>query len=143
MPRENRKRGKKHKKKAEESADLNQESAPYVEEREAAEAGPSWIVSARDSTTVDLNAPFGYVDSEIKAYFRTVDVQIREWQETKPEAVEDADVAPNEGMRSLGMRTEFLTIARCRSPPVLCSRIERDVGEGETTGYRPRLLDNT
>ncbi|KAI0662958.1 ARM repeat-containing protein [Cubamyces menziesii] len=99
MPRENRKRGKKHKKKAEESADLNQESAPYVEEREAAEAGPSWIVSARDSTTVDLNAPFGYVDSEIKAYFRTVDVQIREWQETKPEAVEDADVDPNEDRR--------------------------------------------
>ncbi|KAI0334862.1 ARM repeat-containing protein [Cubamyces sp. BRFM 1775] len=99
MPRENRKRGKKHKKKTEEVADVSQDPAPYIEEQEAVEAGPSWIVSARDSTTVDQNAPFGYVDSEIKAYFRTVDVQIREWQETKPEVAEDADVDPNEDRR--------------------------------------------
>lgn len=98
MPRENRKRGKKHKKKTEEVAGVSQEPAPYVEDQDTAEAGPSWIVSGRDSTTVDQNAPFGYVDSEIKAYFRTVDVQIREWQETKPEVVEDADVDPNEGV---------------------------------------------
>ncbi|KAH9894177.1 ARM repeat-containing protein [Cubamyces lactineus] len=99
MPRENRKRGKKHKKKTEEVAGVSQEPAPYVEDQDTAEAGPSWIVSGRDSTTVDQNAPFGYVDSEIKAYFRTVDVQIREWQETKPEVVEDADVDPNEDRR--------------------------------------------
>ncbi|KAL1937556.1 hypothetical protein VTO73DRAFT_13051 [Trametes versicolor] len=96
MPRENRKRGKKHKKTAEEVADVAQGAAPYIEEQEA---GPSWIVHAREEPTIDPNAPFGYVDAEVKAYFRTVDVQIREWQETRPEVEEDADIDPNEDRR--------------------------------------------
>ncbi|CDO74124.1 hypothetical protein BN946_scf185043.g174 [Trametes cinnabarina] len=99
MPRENRKRGKKHKKKAEEVADVHQDDTQYHEEHEVNEAGPSWIVPARDLSAVDHNAPFGYVDAEVKAYFRTVDLQIREWQETRPEAEGDADVDPNEDRR--------------------------------------------
>ncbi|KAJ3012136.1 hypothetical protein NUW54_g1959 [Trametes sanguinea] len=99
MPRENRKRGKKHKKKAEEVAEVHQDEAQYPEEQEVNEAGPSWIVPARDTSAIDQNAPFGYVDAEVKAYFRTVDVQIREWQETRPEVEEDADVDPNEDRR--------------------------------------------
>ena len=102
MPRENRKRGKKHKKAKEEEPEPQQDS--YAQEVEAFEdqdgtAGPSWIVPARDASAVDLNAPFGYVDAEVKAYFRTVDVQIRDWQESKPEvdAEADEDVDPNEG----------------------------------------------
>ncbi|KAJ3011851.1 hypothetical protein NUW54_g2047 [Trametes sanguinea] len=99
MPRENRKRGKKHKKKAEEVAEVHQDEAQYPKEQEVNEAGPSWIVPARDTSAIDQNAPFGYVDAEVKAYFRTVDVQIREWQETRPEVEEDADVDPNEDRR--------------------------------------------
>ncbi|KAI0676770.1 ARM repeat-containing protein [Trametes maxima] len=100
MPRENRKRGKKHKKKAEDVTDANKDDVTHPEEeQEVNEAGPSWIIPARDDAAVDLNAPFGYVDAEVKAYFRTVDVQIREWQETRPEVDEDADVDPNEDRR--------------------------------------------
>ena len=97
MPRENRKRGKKHKKKADEDTYVQPEEHPLQHEEEQAEAaGPSWIVPAREDPGVDLNAPFGYVDAEVKAYFRTVDVQIREWQETKPEVETDEDVDPND-----------------------------------------------
>ena len=102
MPRENRKRGKKHKKKAEDDGGAPQPQEPepqYEEETEAIETGPSWIVSARQNA-VDLNAPFGFVDAEVKAYFRTVDVQIREWQETRPETEGDEDMDPNEGETS-------------------------------------------
>ncbi|RDX53030.1 ARM repeat-containing protein [Lentinus brumalis] len=100
MPRENRKRGKKHKKKVEDEAPVRQEEQPQQEEDQANAAGPSWIVPAREDSGVDLlNAPFGYVDAEVKAYFRTVDVQIREWQETKPEVEADEDVDPNEDRR--------------------------------------------
>ena len=95
MPRENRKRGKKHKKQVEEVVNDAQDIAQGLEETK--EAGPSWIVPAREDPGADPNAPFGYVDAEVKAYFRTVDVQIREWQETRPEVEEDADVDPNEG----------------------------------------------
>ncbi|KAI0751271.1 ARM repeat-containing protein [Daedaleopsis nitida] len=98
MPRENRKRGKKHKKKAEEDVNTHHEEYPSQHEDQAAEAGPSWIVSASDPA-IDQNAPFGFVDAEVKAYFRTVDVQIREWQETKPEVDVDEDVDPNEDRR--------------------------------------------
>ncbi|KAI0829359.1 ARM repeat-containing protein [Trametes gibbosa] len=97
MPRENRKRGKKHKKQVEEVANDAQDIAQGLEETK--EAGPSWIVPAREDPGADPNAPFGYVDAEVKAYFRTVDVQIREWQETRPEVEEDADVDPNEDRR--------------------------------------------
>ncbi|KAI0721971.1 armadillo-type protein [Cerioporus squamosus] len=100
MPRENRKRGKKHKKKAEDEPPVQQEEyVPQHEEDQADAAGPSWIVPAREDSGVDQNAPFGYVDAEVKAYFRTVDVQIREWQETRPEVEADEDVDPNEDRR--------------------------------------------
>ncbi|KAI0643707.1 ARM repeat-containing protein [Trametes meyenii] len=99
MPRENRKRGKKHKKSAEDVTDFNKDVLHPEQEQELNEAGPSWIIPARNDAAVDLNAPFGYVDAEVKAYFRTVDVQIREWQETRPEVDGDADVDPNEDRR--------------------------------------------
>lgn len=95
MPRENRKRGKKNKKSqnAEEYP-----SAPVVKDNfDQNEAGPSWIVSApRDSQPND-EAPFGYVDAEVKAYFRTVDLQIRDWQENEHAPEEELDTDPNEG----------------------------------------------
>ena len=96
MPRENRKRGKKHKKKAEEDTYVPRE--PTAPEEQEPEAGPSWIVQAPDASGPDPNAPFGYVDAEVKAYFRTVDVQLREWQEEGHAFAESEDADPNEGM---------------------------------------------
>ena len=96
MPRENRKRGKKHKKTQEEP----QQAAPEPEYHPEPEAGPSWIVSGPQTEQYNDEAPFGYVDSEVKAYFRTVDVQLREWQEEGySPAVVDGDIDPNEGMK--------------------------------------------
>ena len=51
---------------------------------------------------VDPGAPYGYVDADIKAYFRTVDVQIRDWQENRDDdAGEAGDTDPNDRMFSL------------------------------------------
>ncbi|KAI0079728.1 ARM repeat-containing protein [Panus rudis PR-1116 ss-1] len=97
MPRENRKRGKKHKKKP------NGEPAVLevdIQQSQEQEAGPSWITRATHSQDVNSEAPFGYVDAEVKAYFRTVDIQIRDWQESeKPAADQTEDVDPNEDRR--------------------------------------------
>ncbi len=104
MPRENRKRGKKHKKPAEDFP-----PAPVHQEEELPETreGPSWIVSGPSTSEVNEEAPFGYVDSEVKAYFRTVDVQIREWQEEGHQVATEPDTDPNEGEFS------FLSIIYC------------------------------
>ena len=82
MPRENRKRGKKHKKPAPEQ----EEGIPTQPKREnpepeQPEAGPSWIVQQPHAVDTDAEAPFGYLDQDVKAYFRTVDVQMRQWQD--------------------------------------------------------------
>ncbi|KAL4082064.1 armadillo-type protein [Scleroderma yunnanense] len=97
MPKELRKRGKKHKK-------SQQEGQPPanvpVNEYEKSSERPSWIISASKTEDVDPEAPFGYVDPDIKAYFRTVDDQIRAWQEEEhvPDE-ENVDLDPNEAKR--------------------------------------------
>lgn len=102
MPRENRKRGKKHKKRTDEEVNPEHHDAQlpdqHTEDYEEPQAGPSWIVPASSKVEVNPEAPFGYVDAEVKAYFRTVDLQIRDWQE-QGTAAEDADedIDPNEG----------------------------------------------
>ncbi|TFK28643.1 ARM repeat-containing protein [Coprinopsis marcescibilis] len=103
MPRENRKRGKKHKKtKKEDLYDQKVSQEPQVVEPERAENGePSWIrPAAREQDEINPEAPFGYVDADVKAYFRTVDVQIRDWQDNAvvPEE-ENEDTDPNEERR--------------------------------------------
>ncbi|KDR74394.1 hypothetical protein GALMADRAFT_250311 [Galerina marginata CBS 339.88] len=100
MPRENRKRGKKHKKlqeapQEEQSRFKDPEPQPEVHEQ------PSWIVPAANRVE-ELNpeAPFGFVEVDVKAYFRTVDVQIQDWQESQDENTGvDGDVDPNEQRR--------------------------------------------
>lgn len=90
MPRENRKRGKRHKNQAEEKPE-----APHPPQEIAKE--PSWIVSSSKAVDArDPEAPFGEVEADVKAYFRTVDLQIRDWQENQEETVEEDDVQPNE-----------------------------------------------
>ena len=89
MPRENRKRGKRNKKQSKETAE-----GPHPPQEIAEE--PSWIVSSSKVATHNPEAPFGEVEVDVKAYFRTVDLQIRDWQENQDEIVEEDDVQPNE-----------------------------------------------
>ena len=101
MPREHRKRGKKHKKAPEEQYLIKEEYVqPEPEEpaQEESSGGPSWIVPAQKTQEeVNAEAPFGFVDADVKAYFRTVDVQIRDWQENEEENTGTGlDVDPNE-----------------------------------------------
>ncbi|KAI9449746.1 hypothetical protein F5148DRAFT_627584 [Russula earlei] len=91
MPKEIRKRGRRHKKRATPVLGQGlQDKAPFTK--------PSWILSSTDSNSKAHNpeAPFGYVDPELKAYFRTVDDQLKEWQQNlgEPGAEEDVDSAP-------------------------------------------------
>ena len=94
MPREHRKRGKKHRKQANEEQGISVPAEPEVIDE------PPWIRRV-PGEPIDVNgdAPFGYIDADVKAYFRTVDVQIRKWQESDCEnarAEEDED--PSEGV---------------------------------------------
>lgn len=109
MPRENRKRGKKHKKKPEEQYGTQQDQSEPLPEPQA---GPSWIVPASNSsiTAPTQEAPFGYVDAEIKAYFRTVDTQIRDWQE---EGVQRADAGEEGQDPNEGKANSFLVPVHC------------------------------
>jgi nucleolar protein 9 len=94
MPKENRKRGKKRKRTETTVADGHKDQ-PSEENLPQ----PSWIHSAEPTHGHNPEAPYGYVDNDVKAYFRTVDVQIRDWQEDKNvEEVSDGDKDPNEGI---------------------------------------------
>ena len=98
MPRENRKRGKKHKKNIVEE----KEYKPCPPQTEIAQQ-PSWIVAS--SKAVDAEAPFGELESDVKAYFRTVDLQIRNWQGNQGEKPEEDDFQPNESAYDLDSGT--------------------------------------
>lgn len=105
MPRENRKRGKKHKNQPRDEAKPTHE-ADHHEEEVKQTRGPSWIVERNkygdDGTEQgrSTDAPFGYVDPDLKAYFKTVDNKLREWQEIDGAERYDDDgenADPNEG----------------------------------------------
>ncbi|KAG8721994.1 Nucleolar protein 9 [Ceratobasidium sp. 394] len=74
MPRENRKRGKKKKGNNEQPGQAVQDAQPEVDPEQAQ---PTWM---QTNDEPNLDAPFGYVDPDVKAYFRTVDSKIQEWQ---------------------------------------------------------------
>ena len=89
MPRENRKRGKKHKK-----TEVHVPVQKEVEHEEA-DAGPSWIVSApANEDDPPTDAPFGYIEPDLKAYFKNVDIQMQDWQQDYAVQL-DADTDPN------------------------------------------------
>jgi nucleolar protein 9 len=97
MPNENRKRGKKHKKTQEHSQPSR--DTDQIPQNAEHQHRPSWIVPTQESEESHPEAPFGYVDPDIKAYFRTVDDQIRTWQQERPyEEDQAADLDPNEGL---------------------------------------------
>ena len=95
MPKELRKRGKRHKKSATEYQTPSQERE--LPPDDGPSGGPSWIVPRANSNQFNPEAPFGYVDPELKAYFRTVDDQLKEWQQNHWDGAEgDEDMDPNE-----------------------------------------------
>lgn len=102
MPKEFRKRGKKNKKKPEEHLNPDRNSNSVPNPPDIIRVEPTWIIPTVDTfQPEDANpeAPFGYVDVDVKAYFRTVDVQIRDWQETTAGGQErEQDIDPNEGV---------------------------------------------
>ncbi|KAJ7162618.1 armadillo-type protein [Mycena crocata] len=104
MPKEHRKRGKKKKTEPEWQPPVQKNHVPESERVPQFEesVAPSWIVPGTTHLEDDVNpeAPFGYVDVDVKAYFRTVDVQIRDWQDTAAElAANDEESDPNEERR--------------------------------------------
>lgn len=83
MPREIRKRGKK-KSKAKEEQQEHVLVPATLEPGPQQEAGPSWMRNPSTESSKgaeELEAPFGYLDADVKAYFRTVDLRLREWQD--------------------------------------------------------------
>ncbi|KAG8762568.1 Nucleolar protein 9 [Ceratobasidium sp. 423] len=87
MPREHRKRGKKKKgnKEAVEH-EVEQQNEEYHEE-----SNPQWMET---NDEMNLEAPFGYVDPDVKGYFRTVDARIQDWQ-SQEYGRDDADEEGN------------------------------------------------
>jgi len=104
MPREHRKRGqrKKKQKDGEELQEIQETPNARTEVQSTAQTQPSWIEDAQEASVVPENnfeAPWGYVNPDVKAYFRTVEEQMLEWLSTgklqRDEAQMDKD--PNEG----------------------------------------------
>lgn len=94
MPKELRKRGKRHKKSATHQTPSREQE---LSQGEGPATGPSWIVPRAVPKQLNPEAPFGYVDPELKAYFRTVDDQLKEWQQSWDDTAEgEEDVDPNE-----------------------------------------------
>ncbi|CAE6532593.1 unnamed protein product [Rhizoctonia solani] len=73
MPREHRKRGKKKK----ENKEVVKHELGQQDEEIHEEPNTQWMET---NDEINLEAPFGYVDPDLKGYFRTVDVRIQDWQ---------------------------------------------------------------
>ncbi len=108
MPRENRKRGKKHKKEKteDEYVEARDHEQPYAQEIGENQPGPSWIRqrnNAEEDPEVNPEAPFGFVNPDVKAYFKTVDEKLREWQEVRDDGYGDEEDGEdvNEGAREI------------------------------------------
>lgn len=95
MPREQRKRGKKHKGK-----DV---SADTIEKYDQNDYAPREQLTTYDEQDDNFNtdAPFGIVDPDVKGYFRTVNDQLKEWQDEGIDTDIDVDLDPNERKHSL------------------------------------------
>lgn len=116
MPRGLRKRGRRHKNTEEDDYSHEQtqdgrEDGFKLNLNEADTSQPSWIISSTSQSdailTSNPEAPFGFVDTEVKAYFRTVDVQIQDWQSSQVESEEmggNTDIDPNEGAFNLSLK---------------------------------------
>lgn len=84
MPREHRKRGKRKRKDISDALEHDGivENLPNVAQgNQMEEDRPSWIETAPVEQNIAPEAPFGFCDPDLKGYFRTVNDQLREWQE--------------------------------------------------------------
>lgn len=132
MPKELRKRGKRHKR-------SSAENQTHVQEREVLDEGPSngpsWIVPRADSSSKQFNpeAPFGYVDPELKAYFRTIDDQLKEWQQNRDYVEGEEDVDRNESASYsflCALLLVGLNLAAHRQEDVFDGRSARNIWQG-------------
>jgi len=148
MPKEIRKRGKKHKKsQKEDEYDLHRPEAPAAvpvpQEEDHQAEGPSWIISGKKVEDVNPEAPFGYVELDVKAYFRTVDVQIREWQDAReeehqPDPEDDSD--PNERMSNFLVNRISSKTNLCRKETILRLCYDRNARQGKAACNRRRVF---
>lgn len=142
MPRENRKRGKKHKKNEEQ-----EQPHAAIDLAQVSQNDPSWIKPPlRDMDDPESEAPFGLLDADVKAYFRTVDIQIRDWQEDQEATWED-NVDPNESAYfcpAMKINRNLCNILKSyRKTIVFYGRIERNAGKGKAASYRCRMFYHT
>lgn len=86
MPREQRKRGKKHKAKNDD----------VIEDTTQVASSSAIPVNDNQLDGLHSDTPFGHVDPDVKAYFKTVDDQLKEWQNEGVDAEVDIDLDPNE-----------------------------------------------
>jgi len=102
MPREHRKRGQRKNKRKEGEGFQEIQETPNVRTQGIAQTQPSWIEDPAKAPGVPENnfeAPWGNVDPDVKAYFRTVEEQMLEWQSSgklQPDETQ-IDKDPNEG----------------------------------------------
>lgn len=88
-------------------------------------AGPSMTRSVVARTRIDNNevdpaAPFGFVDPDIKAYFRSVDERLREWEGLGLVSSEDAE-SELEGLHSLECACQGSVL----TPPLIICNADR------------------
>src|SRR6266702_3173596 len=86
MPKDLRKRGKRHKK-SEATAQPPTKESELIDE--GSSSGPSWIVSHAPNSNqdqVNYDAPFGYIYTETQHYAMTVENQLRERQQNWSDA---------------------------------------------------------
>ncbi|KIJ32368.1 hypothetical protein M422DRAFT_265865 [Sphaerobolus stellatus SS14] len=99
MPRENRKRGKKNKKQEKEEVTTYAVEEPQYEEQVPYNQWEQQNEDELEAQAQVEEAPFGIVDPDVKAYFRTVNDQLKEWQDEGVDTEVDAEVDANEERR--------------------------------------------
>jgi nucleolar protein 9 len=139
MPKVHRKRGKRHKNN-EPEINVEDEIEETTQNLPAAENDlPSWIEPALPQQYLNPEAPFGFCDPDVKAYFRTVDTQLREWQELGVEKDVNEGEDPNAGKICFLYPILRFVIISCRETDVFCCSTWRNAGKGTPACNRSRL----
>jgi hypothetical protein len=139
MPKVHRKRGKRHKNNDLET-NVEDEIEETTENLPAADNDlPSWIEPALPQQDLNPEAPFGFCDPDVKAYFRTVDTQLREWQELGVEKDVSESEDPNAGEIHFLYTMSLFVLISCRETDVFRSGTWRNAGEGTPARNRSRL----
>jgi len=148
MPREHRKRGQRKKKReeGEEPKEIQDTPDARTDVQLTTQAQPLWIEDAPEAPVAPENnfeAPWGYVDPDVKAYFRTVEEQMLEWQSTGKLQGDEApmDKDPNEGRMHLVLfRRSCISTPLLRTPTVFCRGSAGNARQRVTTGNRSGLF---